>query len=149
MTNLLDDCPVTVDIPVAWGEMDAFQHVNNVAYFRYFETARIAYFTALDLMATMQETGIGPILAETRCRYRIPLTYPDNVSVGARVSALEGDRFIMDYRVVSARHGKIAAEGDGILVTYDYTAERKVSIPEALERRIRELERLPVGRING
>ncbi|MFH1982109.1 MAG: thioesterase family protein [Pseudomonadota bacterium] len=149
MTTLLDDCPVTVEIPVAWGEMDAFQHVNNVAYFRYFETVRIAYFTALDLMATMQETGIGPILAETRCRFRIPLTYPDTLTVGARVSALEGDRFIMDYRVASARHGKVAAEGDGILVTFDYTAGNKVPIPEALERRIRALERLPVGRING
>lgn len=33
--------PVRVDIPVAWGEMDAFGHVNNVVYFRYFESARI------------------------------------------------------------------------------------------------------------
>lgn len=148
MTNLLDDYPVTVEIPVTWGEMDAFQHVNNVAYFRYFETARIAYFTALDLMDTMQETGIGPILAETRCRFRIPLIYPDTVMVGARVSTMGGNRFRMDYRVVSTRHGKIAAEGDGILVTFDYTAGRKVAIPEALERRIRAIERLPVERMD-
>lgn len=27
--------PVSVLIPVAWGEMDAFQHVNNVVYARW------------------------------------------------------------------------------------------------------------------
>jgi hypothetical protein len=32
-----------VSIPVAWGEMDAFQHVNNVIYARWIETARMAY----------------------------------------------------------------------------------------------------------
>ena len=34
--------PVRIEVPVAWGEMDAFGHVNNVVYFRYFESARIA-----------------------------------------------------------------------------------------------------------
>ena len=80
MENLLRDYPVIIDIPVAWGEMDAFQHLNNVVYFRYFESARIAYFDAIDAMKVMETTGVGPILAETRCRYRIPLTFPDTVS---------------------------------------------------------------------
>ena len=42
IADLLADFPVTVEIPVAWGDMDAMGHVNNVVYFRYFETARIA-----------------------------------------------------------------------------------------------------------
>ena len=148
MTTMLDDYPVTMDVPVAWGEMDAFQHVNNVAYFRYFETARIAYFEAIDLIQHMQRTGIGPILAETRCRYRIPLTYPDNLTVGARVSAIGDDRFVMRYRLVSARHGNIAAEGDGIMVTFDYGAGKKVAVPEEIGSRIVTLERLPVERLD-
>ncbi|MFW9964518.1 MAG: acyl-CoA thioesterase, partial [Candidatus Sifarchaeia archaeon] len=36
----LDDFNFTVDIPIAWGDMDAFRHVNNTLFFRYFETAR-------------------------------------------------------------------------------------------------------------
>jgi hypothetical protein len=41
--------PVVVEIPVAWGEMDAFGHLNHTTYFRYMETARIHYFEKLDL----------------------------------------------------------------------------------------------------
>ena len=140
MTSLLSDFPVTIEVPIAWGEMDAFQHVNNVAYFRYFESARIAYFAKLDLLAFMQQTGIGPILKSTQCTFRIPLTYPDTVSVGARVPNVHKDRFVMQYCVASHNHQKIAAEGEGVLVTFDYNSNHKVDMPNELRRRIEMVE---------
>ena len=145
MTNdPLNGYPVVTDLPVVWGEMDAFQHVNNVVYFRYFETARIAYFRKLDLMKSMEESGIGPILAEIRCRFKIPLTYPDTVSVGVRVTAIGADRFTMVHRVVSRKHEGVAAEGSGELVTFNYLEGKKTDVPEQLRQRILELETLPV-----
>lgn len=59
MESLLKHCPVVIETPVAWGEMDAFRHVNNTAYFRYFESARIAYFERLNLLEYMDLTGVG------------------------------------------------------------------------------------------
>ena len=132
--------PVVIEIPVAWGEMDAFQHVNNIVYFRYVESARIVYFERLGFIEIMEQTGIGPILAETRCRYRRPLTYPDTVSVGARVSEIGEDRFMMEYRIVSHKLEAIAAEGEGTLVSYNYREKRKAPIPDRVRRRIEEME---------
>lgn len=140
MDELLHDFPITIRIPVAWGEMDAFQHVNNVVYFRYFESARITYFDAIEIMNVMETTGVGPILAETRCRYRIPLTFPDTVAVGARVSSLAPEGFMMQYAVASRRHGKVAAEGDGRIVTIDYANGGKTPLPDVVRQRIRDLE---------
>lgn len=140
MDILRHDYPVTIEIPMAWGEMDAFQHLNNVVYFRYFESARIAYFDAVDMLAGMETTGVGPILAETRCRYRIPLTFPDTVTVGARVSSLAPKGFMMQYAVASRRHGKIAAEGEGRIVTVNYATGGKTPLPEAVRSRILALE---------
>ncbi len=145
MNDLLEGFPVIVEIPVAWGDMDAYQHVNNVAYFRYFESARIAYSEKLGLHTYKDETGIGPILGSINCRYRLPLTYPDTLSVGVRVTDIEEDRFTMRHTVVSRRHGKIAAEGDGVIVMYDYRAGRKTAIPEEIRKRIRALEQQPIG----
>ena len=140
MEALLSDYPVIIDIPVAWGEMDAFQHLNNVVYFRYFESARIAYFDAIEAMTVMETTGVGPILAETRCRYKLPLTYPDTISVGARIVELAADRCLMHYRVVSHRHGKVAADGDARIVSYDYKAGIKAPLPAVTVELIRALE---------
>lgn len=140
MKELLETYPIVIEIPVAWGEMDSLRHVNNIVYFRYFESARMAYFEKLDLWNYMDETGIGPILASTRCKFRIPLTYPDLVSVGAKISALEIDRYRMLYTVVSHNHAKVAAEGEGLVVSYDYRAQKKAPLPDEIKERIRILE---------
>jgi len=140
MNQLLKNCPVVIETPVAWGQMDAFQHLNNTAYFRFFESGRIAYFERLDLLEYMDATGVGPILASTTCRFRIPLTYPDTVSIGTRVSSMEADRFTMEYYVVSHKHQKVAAEGTGLIVCFDYRENKKTSVPDELTQRIKALE---------
>ena len=140
MKELLETYPVVIEIPVAWGEMDSLQHVNNIVYFRYFESARMAYFLKLDIWNYMDETGIGPILASTQCKFKIPLTYPDTVSVGTKISEIEADRFIMKYVLVSHEHAKVAAEGEGLIVSYDYRALKKTTLPDEIKERIKILE---------
>ena len=120
--------------------MDSFQHVNNIVYFRYFESARMAYFNELDIWSYLNETGIGPILASTQCTFRIPLTYPDTVSVGTKISEIGEDRFLMKYVVVSHSHRRVAAEGEGVIVSYNYPEKTKVPLPEEIKERIRRLE---------
>ena len=147
MDAFAKDWPVTVEFPVKWGEMDAYQHVNNTVYFRYFEDVRIAYFERVGLHELKRETQIGPILGSTRCRFRIPLTFPDTVLVGARVTELSNDRFKMAYGVYSRQHDAVAAEGEGLLVTFDYRAGKKAPVPARLREAIVALEgeRLQVG----
>ena len=139
--KLLEGYSVVIEIPIAWGEMDSFQHVNNTAYFRYFESARIRYSEKLGLYKHKDETGIGPILGSASCKYRLPLTYPDTVSVGAKITEITEDRFTMKYVVVSHKHEKIAAEGDGVVVMYDYREGKKTAIPEEIRKRILAMEK--------
>jgi acyl-CoA thioester hydrolase len=138
--ELTRDYPVVIEMDVRWGDMDAFNHVNNVSYLRYFESGRIAYFEALELADFFGITGVGPILAETSCKYKFPLTYPDRISVGVRSGELGEDRFVQHYIVVSHANARVAATGDGLVVSFDYGAGRKSPIPERVRRRIEELE---------
>ena len=141
MEKLLQNYPVVIEIPVAWGDMDAFQHVNNVTYFKYFESARIAYFEKIKFQEHMIQTGIGPILATTQCRFKIPLTYPDQVSVGAKVDLMEEDRFLMKYVVVSHKHRSVAALGEGMLVSFNYREGMKTPIPDKIKASIFAFEK--------
>ena len=81
---LLAGFPVTVRIPIQWGDMDAYGHVNNTVYFRLFETARIAYLERCGFIESYERERIGAILRSTECHFRLPLGYPDDVLVGAR-----------------------------------------------------------------
>lgn len=42
--------PVIYDQKVAWGDMDAFGHVNNVQYYRYIESSRILYMENVNIL---------------------------------------------------------------------------------------------------
>jgi acyl-CoA thioester hydrolase len=134
--------PVVVQSPVAWGEMDALGHVNNIVYFRYFESARVAYLTKINFIDPGQNNGIAAILASTQCDFRKALAYPDTVSIGARVVEIGNDRFVMEYRLVSQRLQKIAAEGKGVVVAYNYREKRKAELPEKTRKNIQEIEML-------
>ncbi|MGB0388189.1 MAG: acyl-CoA thioesterase [Ardenticatenaceae bacterium] len=138
MDELLKGFPVIIELEVRWGDMDAFQHVNNTVYFRYFESGRIAYFENLGLFE--KSRGIGPILASTQCRFRFPLTYPDRVSVGTRVTEIKEDRLLMTHWVVSHRHQKIAAKGESVTVCYHYREQKKTAFPAQIKARVWELE---------
>jgi acyl-CoA thioester hydrolase len=140
MSVQLADYPVVIDLPVVWGEMDAYGHVNNIIYFRYFETARMAYFEKLQYPDFLNRNPVGPILASTSCRFRAALAFPDRVSIGARVARVDEDRFVMFYAVYSHRLQKIAAEGEGTIVCFDYHENRKAPLPDELRKKIAELE---------
>lgn len=129
--------------------MDAFGHVNNITYFRYFEDVRLAYFWELGFKdeklfrntpSIFSKDNIGPILASTSCEYKRPLTFPDVLHVGGRVTGIEGERFHMDFLVVSEKHDAVAAEGEATVFTYDYEEGGPVSVPGELREAIEELE---------
>ena len=140
MKKELADYPVVVKVPVAWGEMDAFGHLNHTIYFRYMETARISYFEKLDFPDFLERNPVGPILGAISCRFRAPLAYPDRVSVGVKVSQIEKDRFMMSYSIFSHKSWRLVAEGESTIVCYDYRQNRKAPVPDKLKNGIVELE---------
>lgn len=138
----MEDYPVTIERTLSWGQMDAFQHVNNVEYFRFFEDARIAYFEEMGIVgAADPETGAaGPILAETSCQFLAPLTYPDDVVVGATVPEVGEDRFTLEYGVVSRQLDRLVARGDSVVVAYDYDEGVKVEVPSDWREAVEGIE---------
>lgn len=126
-----------------WSEMDAFAHVNNAVYFRWFESARLAYFETIGWPDYRRQTGIGPILHSTQARFRAPLTWPDEITASTWVSEIESDRFTMRYEVLSAKLGRVAAEGSGLIVAFDYKQQAKALLPELIRARILALESRP------
>ena len=138
--DLLSDFPVIIELPVQWGEMDAYGHVNNAVLFRYFESARMAYFERCGFTGSYERDKIGAILHSTSCRFRRPLFCPDTALVGTRVSDVGEDRVTMEYRVVSRAQNDTAAEGTAIIVSYDYNHARKAPLPAAVREAIMKME---------
>ncbi len=57
------------------------------------------------------------------------------------MDTMEKDRFIMKYAVFSHKFKKIAALGEGVLVTFDYQNNKKAIIPDEIRNKIIDLEK--------
>ena len=135
--------PTRLSAPVSWSDMDAFGHVNNTMYLKWFENARIAWFEACGVMAEMSvpgKAGIGPILASTSCRFLRPVAYPDRIVAEARTVRIGRSSFTMAYRVHSETLNTLVAEGEGVVVMVDYGTGQSAPISEALRGRMRHLD---------
>ncbi len=132
--------PVSLEIPVAWGDMDSFGHVNNTIFLRWCESARIAYFDRTGITERMKAERIGPILARASLDYRRPVSYPDTVRAAATVTKLGNTSFVMGYRIFSVAQGAVVAEGDSVIVMIDYRSGNKVPLGTELRQRIAGLE---------
>jgi acyl-CoA thioester hydrolase len=131
--------PVTIELPLQWGEMDAFGHANNVAYLRWFESARIAYFERSAMFSRLPHEGL--ILARQTIDYRIPLHYPDRLLVSCAVTSVGKSSIAMALRVRSDKHQRaIAAEGEAVCVWFDYRSQKKAPVPDDIRASIEKLQ---------
>jgi acyl-CoA thioester hydrolase len=137
---LLAGFPIVTEISVLWGDQDAFGHVNNVAYLRWCETARVEYFRRIGLAVPVPPDSVGPILATQTCHYRRPLNYPDTIVIGTRVTAIGNSSVRMEHKMISRASGEIAAESDSVIVTVDYSTGRPVRVPDAVRQAVGKME---------
>ncbi len=140
MEDPLAGFPVAIELPVQWGDQDAFRHVNNTVFLRWFESGRVAYARRVGLHELMETDRIGPILASIHCDYRRPVEFPETVRVGSRVARIGRTSLTLEHRVVAGSSGAVAAEGTSVLVLYDYAAATPRAIPDRFRAAIRALE---------
>ncbi len=132
----MDGYPVQLEIPVAWGDMDALGHVNNTIYLRWFESSRIAFFERIALSASRPEK-IGPILASTTCDYLMPVEYPATVVVGARLQRIGNTSFVIEH--LATKDGAPVARGSAVVVLIDYETGEKVRVPDEMRAAVARL----------
>ncbi|MCX8032489.1 MAG: acyl-CoA thioesterase [Thermoleophilia bacterium] len=138
---MLEEYPVRVEIDVRWADMDALGHVNHTMYLQYFEIARIEYLMRLGIQPPSQQWGeYGFILAGVTCRFLAPVTFPDRLSVGARIVRLGEDRALMEHAAHSHKLDRLVAVGDATVVAYDYVNRTRTSLREQTRALIRALE---------
>ena len=125
-------------IPVKWGEMDAFLHVNNTVFLRYLEDARIALFTDMGLMGQLESAMQAPIVASITCDYIAPLTYPDTIAVGTNLTQTGPKKFIIEQAIVSQKSNKITAKAKTLCVYYDYQQLVSCAIPSHVSELIQQ-----------
>ena len=135
---LRSEFPVFRAVGTRWMDNDAYGHVNNVAYYSYFDTAVNAYLmeaSGADIRALPQ---IG-VVAETGCVYFASLSFPQPLEVGLAVERL-GERSVT-YRlgVFAAGASQGAALGRFVHVYVDAVTRKSAPVPAAIRAAVAPL----------
>jgi acyl-CoA thioester hydrolase len=134
-----EDFNVWITVPVRWGDMDAFGHVNNAAYFTYCESARIRYFEEIGISAARPH-GEGPAVVSASCNFHRQVRHPAILEVGARVTTIGNSSFTIAYGIYLEDLKDLVADGTSVAVWMDYVKERSKVLPEEHRRAIEELD---------
>lgn len=124
----------TMRMPVRWGDMDAMGHVNNTVYFRYIETARIAWLESVGALPDASATG--PVLVNAQCSFLKQLKYPAEIEVSSYVGPPGRSSFEVSHEIrlvgPDGQAGALHAAGAAKIVWVDFAAEKSVPLPEAI-----------------
>jgi acyl-CoA thioester hydrolase len=125
------------DVEVRLADTDAMGHVNNARYLTYVEIARVAYYeqvTGNPLPIGVHGAEEGMILAEIRMTYRNTAFYGETLTVESRVERIGRTSFSMVHRITAPESSygpaRLIAVADSVLVSYDYTDERPIPVPD-------------------
>ncbi len=120
-------------IAIRWGDMDALGHVNNTAYFRYFEQARVEMFDALGF--PVAQVGTGPVIINAHCTFLKQLRYPGDVEVVSYAGAPGRSSFEMLHEVRRIDEPDVVVAQGGVKVVWvDQQAEKSVPLPEGVRQ---------------
>ncbi|AAU49285.1 thioesterase family protein [Burkholderia pseudomallei] len=125
-----------MSMPIRWGDMDAFGHVNNTVYFRYMEEARVTWFGKLGIGGGNGE-GQGPVVVNASMEFLRQLHYPGDVI--ARLSAAKPGRSSFDTAFELTRSDdpeRVYARGAARCVWVDYALGKSVPLPDLLRNTI-------------
>ena len=137
--EILNDFHLKVEIAIPWVDMDIYGHVNNANYFRYFETSRVKYLEETGIYGYYETHGWAGVLSRASCHFLIPVSYPDVITVGARVTEIGRDTIAMEHFITSPKSG-LCAFGESEIVLFDFRLGKKMDVPGFVKEAIEKFE---------
>jgi acyl-CoA thioester hydrolase len=130
--------PFITPITTRWMDNDIYGHINNVAYYSFFDTAANQFLIdrgGLDIATA----GVIGLVVESKCEYHAPLAYPQQLHAGVRVDKLGNRAVTYGIAIAAAGDDRAAAHGHIVHVFVDRATRTPVAIPDPLRSALESL----------
>lgn len=125
----LEDYKHFLKIQTRWADNDVYGHVNNAVYYFYFDTVVNAYLIRKDVLDIATGDTIG-LVVKTNCDYFAPMSFPDVVNAGLRVSHIGKSSVTYDVGLFRNDETTSSAQGQFTHVYVERETRRPVAISE-------------------
>ena len=124
-----------ITLRIDWSELDVFGHVNNVAFNKYAQAARLNYVDAIGLMELHKTQNIGFMVAETNCQFKKELLFPGDIHIQTKIDFVKNTSFALEH-IMTNDTGDLVAIARDVLVVFDFNKKEKCLIPEEIKGNI-------------
>ena len=125
-------------VPTRWMDNDHYGHVNNVAYYSFFDTAVNGFLMEATGTDIRDLPAIG-VVAESSCRFLAGASFPDTIHAGLEIERLGTSSVV--YRIALFRNDDATpcAIGRFVHVYVDSATRRPVPIPPEISAAVSRL----------
>ncbi len=106
--------PFPIKQAVVWGEMDAWNHINNVIYFRYFETGRVEFFNKSHLWKLFIDENVRIVVVKLECNYIKEIIHPEDIEIAVAIKKIGNSSISVHHKIVNSKD-EICAHGEGVI----------------------------------
>jgi len=125
-------------VPTRWMDNDHYGHVNNVAYYSFFDTAVNGYLMEAAGMDIRNLPAIG-IVAESSCRFFSPVSFPDVIHAGLGIERMGARSVVYAIALFRNDEDEACAMGRFVHVYVDRESRRPVAIPDLIRAVVEQL----------
>src|SRR5690606_30950073 len=115
-------------IQTRWADNDLYGHVNNVTYYRYFDTAANALLIQEAALDPKYSPMIG-LVVSSNCQFNQELSYPEIIDVGVAMESMGSSSLSYDLAIFKRSSDTAAAPGNFVHVFVDRETRKSTPIP--------------------
>lgn len=121
----------SVAMSVRWGDLDAFNHVNNATFLIYAQEARLAWLAKID--GVWFDETMMPVVAAAQINFRRQLAWPAQIIVELAAKRIGTSSVTITHRIFAADDVEcLYADGEVVIVWVEPTSGRSVPLPTAI-----------------
>lgn len=125
-------------VETRWGDNDMYGHVNNVAYYAFFDTVVNRWLIENGLLVPQASNHVF-LVAETGCAYASEISFPASLQIGIGITRLGSSSVHYQLGVFEAGCSEAAAQGRFVHVLVEKASRRPVPIAGELRSRLESL----------
>ena len=120
----------SMPVQIRFNDVDQYGHVNNNAYFAYYDLGKQNYRTS----------EVVPVIANINADFIIPIFHGDDIVVETRVSHLGHKSFTLQQRAINRATGLEVCRCATVMVCFNQRTKQSADIPAEFRQAIEAFE---------
>lgn len=130
----------SLPIQIRFNDVDRYGHVNNNAYFAYYDLGKEEYLRHV-LKVDYRASEVVPVIANISADFIMPIFYGDNIIIETRVSHIGNKSFTLKQRAINQETHCVVCQCSTVMVCFNLKTQQSAELPEAYRQAFEDFEK--------